>query len=213
MHPDGRRFVLGAAVAALLLRRYSRPAGLVGAVAAGACALFFREPARVPPARAGAVVAAADGLVSVVDEAPPPAELALGDQPRPRVSVFLSVFDVHVQRSPVAGTVEAVAYRPGKFLTADLDKASKDNERSSMLVRTEDGHEVAAVQIAGVVARRIVCQVRTGDMVALGQTYGLIRFGSRVDVYLPPGSQVLVSQGQRTIGAETVLGILPGYPG
>lgn len=159
------------------------------------------------------MVSAADGLVSVVDEATPPAELAFDPRPRPRVSVFLSVFDVHVQRSPVAGAVEAVAYRPGAFLSADLDKASEDNERNSVLLRTADGHEVAAVQIAGLVARRIVCDVKPGDVLAAGQTYGLIRFGSRVDVFLPLGTEILVTPGQRTIGGETVLGILPGHAG
>ena len=210
MHPAGRPFVLGLLAAALVGRRIWRPAGPIGALAAAACAAFFREPVRVPPARAGLVVAAADGLVSVVDEVAPPAELGLDETPRPRVSVFLSIFDVHVQRCPVGGTVEAVAYRPGAFLTADLDKASEDNERNSILLRTADGHEVAVVQIAGLVARRIVCQVQAGDPVEAGQTYGLIRFGSRVDVYLPAGSAVLVSPGQRTIGGETVLGTLPG---
>lgn len=213
MHPAGRPFVLGLAAAALVGRRFWRPAGPIGAAAAAACALFFREPARVAPTTPGVVVAAADGLVSLADEAAPPAELGLGETPRPRVSVFLSVLDVHVQRSPVAGTVEAVAYRPGTFLSADLAKASDDNERNSMLLRTADGHEVAAVQIAGLIARRIVCEVRAGDRVELGQTYGLIRFGSRVDVFLPPGSSVLVSPGQRTIGGETVLGMLPATRG
>lgn len=213
MHPAGRPFVLGLAAAALVGRRFWRPAGPIGAAAAAACALFFREPVRVPPARTGVVVSAADGLVSVVDEATPPAELAFDPRPRPRVSVFLSVFDVHVQRSPVAGAVEAVAYRPGAFLSADLDKASEDNERNSVLLRTADGHEVAAVQIAGLVARRIVCDVKPGDVLAAGQTYGLIRFGSRVDVFLPLGTEILVTPGQRTIGGETVLGILPGHAG
>lgn len=209
MHPAGRPFVLGLAAAALLGRRVWRPLGLVLWMAAAACALFFRNPARVPPTRTGAIAAAADGTVSLVDEAAPPAELGLGSQPRPRASVFLSVFDVHVQRVPVSGTVEAVAYRPGKFLTADLDKASEDNERNSVLLRTAGGHEVAVVQIAGLVARRIVCDVQAGDDVEIGQTYGLIRFGSRVDVYLPPGSQLLVAPGQRTVGGETVIGMLP----
>jgi phosphatidylserine decarboxylase len=213
MHPAGRPFVLGLAAAALAGRQFWRPAGPIGAAAAAACALFFREPVRVPPTRPGVVVSAADGLVSVVDEAAPPTELALDAQPRPRVSVFLSIFDVHVQRSPVAGTVEAVAYRPGAFLSADLDKASVENERNSVLLRTATGHEVAAVQIAGLVARRIVCEVKAGDTVGTGQTYGLIRFGSRVDVFLPPGTAIQVTRGQRAIGGETVLGVLPAHAG
>jgi phosphatidylserine decarboxylase len=213
MHPAGRPFVLGLAAAALAGRRFWRPAGPVGMAAAAACALFFREPVRVPPTRPGVVVSAADGLVSMVDEAAPPAELALDPRPHPRVSVFLSVFDVHVQRSPVAGTVEAVAYRPGAFLSADLDKASERNERNSILLRTATGHEVATVQIAGLIARRIVCEVKAGDTMAAGQTFGLIRFGSRVDVFLPPGTAVQVTPGQRAIGGETVLGVLPGHTG
>jgi phosphatidylserine decarboxylase len=139
----------------------------------------------------------------------PPPEAGIAERPQPRVSVFLSVFDVHVQRAPVTGTVREVAYRPGRFLSADLDKASEDNERNTMLLTTPTGHDVVVVQIAGLVARRIVCDVAPGDGLRIGQTYGLIRFGSRVDVYLPPGSRVLVRPGQRTVGGETVLGELP----
>jgi phosphatidylserine decarboxylase len=138
-----------------------------------------------------------------------PAELGLDGQPRPRISVFLSVFDVHVQRIPMDGKIRHVAYRPGKFLTADLDKASDDNERASVLLHSITGHELVVVQIAGLVARRIVCSVRPGDVVRAGATYGLIRFGSRVDLYLPPGSAVLVRPGQRTVGGETPLARLP----
>lgn len=205
MHPAGRPFVLGAAAAALVLRRYSRPLGALAGLGTLATAAFFREPKRVPPQREGLVIAAADGLVSLIEEASPPPELGLPEQPRTRVSVFLSVFDVHVQRAPASGKVERVAYRPGKFVSADLDKASEDNERNSLLLRTDDGRELVVVQIAGLVARRILCQVGEGDRVEAGSTYGLIRFGSRVDVYLPPGSRVLVSKGQRTIGGETPL--------
>ncbi|RZQ61882.1 phosphatidylserine decarboxylase [Amycolatopsis suaedae] len=213
MHPAGRPFVLGGAAATLLLRRFSKRLGLLAGLGTLATAAFFREPRRVAPERPGLAVAAADGLVSLIEEAVPPPELGLPAQPRMRVSVFLSVFDVHVQRVPASGTVERVAYRPGKFLSADLDKASEDNERNSVLLRTEDGHELVVVQIAGLVARRIVCQVADGDKVAAGETYGLIRFGSRVDLYLPPGSTVLVSKGQRTIGGETPLAELPRTAG
>jgi phosphatidylserine decarboxylase len=209
MHPAGRPFVLGLAAAALLGRRVWRPLGLTGAVAAGATALFFREPRRVPPDLPGAVAAAADGTVCLVDTAVPPPEIGIAERPRPRVSVFLSVFDVHVQRAPVTGTVRRVVYRPGKFMSADLDKASEDNERNVVLLTTATGHDVVVVQIAGLVARRIVCDVAPDHPVRMGQTYGLIRFGSRVDVYLPPGSTMLVRPGQRTIGGETVLGRLP----
>jgi phosphatidylserine decarboxylase len=209
MHSAGRPFVAVGATATLLLGRLSPAAGTLGAVATACCAAFFREPHRVPPQDPGLAVAPADGTVSSVTFAPAPAELGLGQQPRPRVSVFLSVFDVHVQRIPADGEVRRVAYRPGRFLTADLDKASDENERACVLLRSSRGHDLVVVQIAGLVARRIVCSVRPGDKVQAGATYGLIRFGSRVDLYLPPGSSVLVHPGQRTIGGETPLARLP----
>ncbi|HEY0450945.1 MAG TPA: phosphatidylserine decarboxylase [Actinophytocola sp.] len=212
LHPAGRPFVLGAAAATLVLRRLSRRLGLVGTVLTGAVAWFFREPKRVTPARAGIAVAAADGTVSQVVLASPPPELGLGSGEWLRISVFLSVFDVHVQRAPVTGEVTRVEYKPGKFLSADLDKASEDNERNSLLLTTPEGHEVAVVQIAGLIARRIVCQVRAGDKVRAGETYGLIRFGSRVDLYVPTDSRVLIEPGQRTIGGETILAELPDSP-
>ncbi|HEV2784289.1 MAG TPA: phosphatidylserine decarboxylase [Actinophytocola sp.] len=212
MHPGGRPFVLGAAAGTLLLRRVNRKAGLAGVLAGGFFAWFFREPRRVTPQRGGIAVAPADGTVAKVDTARPPAELGMGDAERPRISMFLSIFDVHVQRAPVTGQVVRAAYKAGKFLSADLDKASEDNERNSLLISTADGHEVAVVQIAGLVARRIVCQVAEGDKVRAGATYGLIRFGSRVDLYAPPGSRMLVETGQRTIGGETVLAELPESP-
>lgn len=209
MHPGGRPFVFGAAAATLVARRLSRRLGVLGAVLTGAIAWFFREPKRVPPSRSNVVVAAADGTVSHVVLARPPAELGLPDGDWLRVSVFLSVFDVHVQRAPVAGEVVRAEYHPGKFLSADLDKASDENERNSLLLATPEGREVVVVQIAGLIARRIVCQVAAGDKVRAGDTYGLIRFGSRVDVYVPADARVLVEPGQRTIGAETVLAELP----
>jgi phosphatidylserine decarboxylase len=210
MHPAGRPFVLGAAATTLLIRRLSRRLGLVSAVLTGLVAWFFREPKRVTPSRSNIVVAAADGTVAQVVLAEPPAELALEPgRDWLRISVFLSVFDVHVQRVPVAGEIVRAEYRPGAFLSADLDKASEDNERNSLLLATPEGHEVAVVQIAGLVARRIVCQVAAGDKVRAGDTYGLIRFGSRVDVYVPADARALVEPGQRTIGGETVLAELP----
>jgi phosphatidylserine decarboxylase len=209
MHPAGRPFALGAAGVALLLRRFSRRLGVVGFLLAGAVAWFFREPKRVPPSRTGVVVAAADGAVSHVVLAEPPPELGMPSGERLRISVFLSVFDVHVQRLPVSGVVTRAVYKPGKFLSADLDKASEDNERNSLLLTTENGVEIVVTQIAGLIARRIVCQVAEGDKVEVGDTYGLIRFGSRVDIYVPVGSRVLVEPGQRTIGGETVLAELP----
>lgn len=205
MHSAGRPFVVAGAAATLLLGRLSPAAGTLGAVATACCAAFFREPHRVPPTDPELAVAPADGTVSSVTLAPAPAELGLDSRPRPRISVFLSVFDVHVQRIPADGEVRRVAYRPGRFLTADLDKASEENERACVLLRSASGHDLVVVQIAGLVARRIVCSARPGDRVQAGATYGLIRFGSRVDLYLPPGSSVLVHPGQRTVGGETPL--------
>jgi phosphatidylserine decarboxylase len=205
MHPAGRPFVLVGALATLVLRRVWRPLGLPAGLLTAWCAWFFREPHRVTPTRPGLVVAPADGTVSQVVEAVPPAELGLPARPMLRISVFLSVFDVHVQRLPVDGEIRAVNYRPGKFLSADLDKASEDNERNSMLLRTPDGHDLVVVQIAGLIARRIVCSVAEGDKAVAGATYGLIRFGSRVDTYVPLGSRISIMAGQHTIGGETVL--------
>ncbi|RCW43563.1 phosphatidylserine decarboxylase [Halopolyspora algeriensis] len=209
MHPAGRPFVLGSAAATLLLRRLWRPAGVLGAIATAWCAWFFREPRRTTPSAPGIAVAPADGTVSHVEHAAPPPELGASDTPMIRISVFLTVFDVHVQRIPVTGRVTGVSYRPGKFLSADLDKASEDNERNSMLLRDADGHELVVVQIAGLVARRIQSSVREGDAVQAGHTYGLIRFGSRVDLYVPDSARIRVEPGQRTIGGETVLAELP----
>lgn len=155
------------------------------------------------------VVAPADGEVALVDTAAPPPELGLGDQPLPRVSIFLSVLDVHVQRTPVSGVVREVKYRRGEFKSADLADASAVNERSSMLIDTAAGQQVVVVQIAGLLARRIVCDAAAGDRITIGDTYGLIRFGSRVDTYFPAGTELLANIGQRTIGGETVLAVLP----
>ncbi len=204
LHPAGLPFVLTPLVVAAVgrNRKWVRRAGLASAAA---CATFFRHPHRVPPNRPGVVVAPADGEVALVDTAVPPAELGMGDQPLPRVSIFLSVLDVHVQRTPVAGLVRKVVHQPGQFLSADLADASEVNERNSMLIETPDGHDVAVVQIAGLLARRIVCEAKEGDKLTIGDTYGLIRFGSRVDTYFPVGTTLLVERGQRTVGAETVL--------
>ncbi|MGW6937310.1 phosphatidylserine decarboxylase [Lentzea sp. HUAS TT2] len=209
MHPAGRPFVAGAAIATLLVRLRFKRLGVVLALVTAWVAWFFREPKRVTPTRPNLAVAPADGTVSHVVDAVPPAELGLGTQPMTRVSVFLSVFDVHVQRVPADGEIVQVSYHPGKFLSADLDKASEENERNTVWLRTVDGHDLVVVQIAGLVARRIVCEVAEGEKVTAGQTYGLIRFGSRVDLYVPRGSRVLVEAGQRTIGGETVLAELP----
>ena len=208
VHPAGLPFIsAGLAVAALGRKnRWLRRAGLA---AAAANAGFFRHPPRQPPSRAGVVVAPADGLICLVEEAEPPAELGLPAGPVPRVSIFLSLLDAHVQRTPVGGEVIDVQYRPGRFHSADLAAASEDNERNSVLIRTPEGRDVVVVQIAGLVARRIVCDVHPGDKVAIGDTYGLIRFGSRLDTYFPAGSQILVEPGQRALAGETVLAQLP----
>lgn len=208
MHSAGLPFV-GASLAIAALGRNHRWIRRTGLLAAGANAAFFRHPPRVPPTRPGVVVAPADGLVCLIQDAVPPAELGLPDTPLPRVSIFLSVLDAHVQRAPIGGDVVAVQHRPGRFHSAELEAASEDNERNSVVIRTPEGVQVIAVQIAGLVARRIVCDARVGDKLALGQTYGLIRFGSRLDTYLPAGSKLLVSRGQRALAGETVLAELP----
>jgi phosphatidylserine decarboxylase len=168
------------------------------------CALFFRDPVRVTPTREGVVVAPADGRISMVTQALPPAELALGDRPLPRISIFMSVFNCHVNRSPVTGRIDRIAYRPGAFINAELDKASEHNERNSLVISTPNGR-IGVIQIAGLVARRIVSFVREGQAIAAGERFGLIRFGSRLDVYLPEGTKALVSEGQTAIAGETIL--------
>jgi phosphatidylserine decarboxylase len=208
VHPAGLPFISAGLGLALIGRRH-RWARRTGLLAAGACAGFFRHPARVPPTRPGVVVAPADGLVCLIETAAPPPELGMGDAELPRVSIFLSLLDAHVQRAPVSGEVIAVQHRPGQFGSADLPAASDDNERNSVRIRTEDGVDIVAVQIAGLLARRIVCDVHAGDKLSIGDTYGLIRFGSRLDTYLPAGTEVAVRIGQRAIGGETVLAELP----
>lgn len=204
VHPAGRPFIAAGLAVAFAGRnhRWLRRAGLL---AAGACAGFFRHPPRVPPTRPGAIVAPADGVVCVIDSAAPPAELGMAETPLPRVSIFLSLLDAHVQRAPVSGEVIAVQHRPGRFGSADLASASTDNERTSLRIRAAGGADVVAVQIAGLLARRIVCDAHVGDKLSIGDTYGLIRFGSRLDTYLPPGAEPLVKVGQRAVAGETVL--------
>jgi phosphatidylserine decarboxylase len=208
MHSAGLPFV-GASLALAALGRkrpWLRRAGLASAAANAA---FFRHPPRVSPTRPGLIVAPADGLICLIEDALPPAELGLPATPLPRISIFLSIFDAHVQRAPISGEVVSVVHRPGAFGSAELEAASEDNERNSVLIRTAEGAEVIAVQIAGLVARRIVCEAKVGDKLTIGDTYGLIRYGSRLDTYLPAGSNILVSTGQRALAGETVLAELP----
>jgi len=204
IHPAGYPFIGLFALLAILLFWFAKPLGWVGVLATAWCAYFFRDPARVVPVGDGLVVSPADGRISQVALALPPPELEMGPEQRVRISIFMNVFDVHVNRAPVAGEIRRIVYRPGKFINADLDKASEDNERNSLLLRTSAG-PVAVVQIAGVIARRIVCFVREGANVAAGERIGLIRFGSRVDVYLPGGVRPLVCEGQTALAGETVL--------
>jgi phosphatidylserine decarboxylase len=204
IHREGYPFIAAFIVASLVLLWLWTPLGWLAAIAAVWCAYFFRDPERVTPVRDGIVVAPADGHISHVTNAVPAKELELGERPLPRVSIFMSVFDCHVNRSPVTGRIERIVYRPGAFVNADLDKASEDNERNCFLIAT-DGGRIGVVQIAGLVARRIVCFVRQGASVGIGERIGLIRFGSRVDVYLPEGVRPLVAEGQTAIAGETIL--------
>jgi len=205
LHQEGPGFVGIFAVIALILWWIWTPLGLVGLGATVWCFYFFRDPARVTPSREGLVISPADGYVQMIADVPQPPELEMDPTPRTRISAFMSVFDCHVNRAPIAGIVAREEYTPGKFLNATLDKASSDNERQSILIKTEGGRDFAVVQIAGLVARRIRCDVRKDQPVATGQRIGMIRFGSRVDVYLPAGVQPLVVVGQHAIAGETVL--------
>ena len=204
IHPQGYPFVGGFALASLILFWIWTPLGWIGTVLTVWCAYFFRDPVRVTPMRDGLVVAPADGRVSKVINAVPPPELQLGDRPLPRVSIFMSVFNCHVNRSPVSGRIEKIVYKKGAFVSADLDKASEDNERNCFVIAAGNVR-IGVIQIAGLVARRIVCFTRQGASVAAGERIGMIRFGSRVDVYLPEGIRPLVAEGQTAIAGETVL--------
>jgi len=210
VHPEGRKFVVISAAICLLFALLSWEtlawpmAGVTLWVAA-----FFRDPVRTTPKGEGLVIAPADGMVTMISSVLPPPELSgpddLGSEPMTRVSIFMSVFDVHINRAPIAGQIKRVVYIAGKFLNADLDKASEDNERQHILVESIEGTRIAFTQIAGLVARRIVPWIKTGDFVAAGQRIGLIRFGSRVDVFLPKGTAPCVLLGQRTIAGETII--------
>ena len=218
VHPEGRKFTLIAGFLTLIVYvALSHFIGWLLVMVTIWVAAFFRDPIRTTPQDPALIVAPADGLVTMISCVPPPPELAADLSGEfTRVSIFMSVFDVHINRSPIAGTIRRVAYVPGKFLNADLDKASEDNERQHFLVEREDGVKIGFTQIAGLVARRIMAFVKEGDQVAAGERIGLIRFGSRVDVFLPAGTGAQVLLGQRTIAGETVLGIIgldPQRPG
>jgi len=212
VHPEGYKFAAIAAVITLLLFIFlPQFLGWFGVAITAWVLLFFRDPIRTTPRAPGMIVAPADGLVTLIVQVPPPRELigegALSPEPVTRVSIFMSVFDVHINRSPIGGTISRVVYISGKFLNADLDKASEENERQHILVEDAAGMKIGFTQIAGLVARRIVPFVKPGDIIAAGQRIGLIRFGSRVDVYLPAGTSPQVLLGQRTIAGETVLAV------
>jgi phosphatidylserine decarboxylase len=204
IHSEGYPFIGGFALASLILFWVWTPLGWIGTLLTVWCALFFRDPVRVTPVRDGLVVAPADGRVSMVSQVLPPSELLLGDRPLTRISIFMSVFNCHVNRSPVTGRIDRISYRPGTFINAELDKASEDNERNALVISTPNGR-IGVVQIAGLVARRIVSFVREGQTIGAGERFGLIRFGSRLDVFLPEGVQPLVFVGQTAVAGETVL--------
>ena len=204
INPEGYPFIGGFALVSILLFWFVPPLGWIGTMLTIWCALFFRDPPRVTPLADGVVVAPADGCISLIANVVPAPELNLGDKPLPRVSIFMSVFDCHVNRAPVSGRIERIVYTPGKFLNADLDKASEDNERNALVIASPTAR-IGVVQIAGLVARRIVGWVKEGQEIGAGERIGMIRFGSRVDVYLPAGAVPLVSEGQTAIAGETVI--------
>ena len=205
LHPDGWKFVGIAATATLILFLLWPPIGWAALVVTLWVVYFFRDPKRVTPIREGLVVSPADGLIVSIAEAVPPKELGLGEAPMTRIGIFLNVFDVHINRIPMDGAIVDTNYRRGSFVNASLDKASEDNERMAIRLRTLTGAEIVVVQIAGLVARRIVCRLQPNQPVTAGERFGLIRFGSRTDLYLPPAWPVLAVEGQRVLGGETVL--------
>jgi phosphatidylserine decarboxylase len=205
MHKEGLKFVGAFAAITLVLFLIADVLGWIGVILTVWCYYFFRDPIRSVPTREGLVVSPADGVVSLIEMATPPEELGVGSEPLLRVSVFMSVFNCHINRAPIAGKITALAYRPGKFLNASLDKASSDNERNSLAIEMADGRQLVVVQIAGLVARRILGFVEKGQSLRTGERFGLIRFGSRLDVYLPKGVNPLVALGQTMVAGETVL--------
>jgi len=209
IHREGYIFIIAFAAVSVFLLWLWAPLGWIGVVLTVWCAYFFRDPARVTPIGDDLVVAPADGVICSIGEFAPPPELDLGSDPMLRISTFMSVFDCHVNRMPVDGRIERIAYTPGRFINADLDKASEDNERNGLVIEHAGGR-VGVVQIAGLIARRIVCSAHEGETLVAGERFGIIRFGSRVDVYLPLGAQVRVGLSSRAVAGETVLAQLGG---
>lgn len=205
IHPAGWPFIALFAALTILLMAFSPFLGFVGIILTGWCVYFFRHPRRVTPLGEGLVISPGDGMISKIEKAVPPQELKWTKKPLTRISIFLNVFDVHVNCIPVDGVISKIHYHPGKFFNASLDKASEFNERNSLLIRTSAGQDVLVIQIAGLIARRILCEVKEGQEVKAGETFGIIRFGSRVDVYLPEGVEPQVIEGQRMIGGETIM--------
>jgi len=206
IHKDGYVFIICFAIGALLLNAISGFLGTIGFILTAWCVYFFRNPVRYVPQDRNLVVSPADGMVVDICSARPPAELDLSlDKEFVRVSIYLSIFDVHIQRAPVAGVIDRIEYNPGKFISAAEEKASDDNERNSLLIKTDNGRLIPVVQIAGYISRRILCWVKEGKILAPGERFGLIRFGSRVDLYLPEGITPKVAVGQRMIGGETII--------
>lgn len=205
IHKEGLIFIIIFLAVTLLLSWFSQTLGILGLIASIWCFYFFRDPERVVPVADNIIVSPADGVVQKIEEVAPPINLDMGDVPRTRVSIFLNVFNVHVNRVPATGTIKKLYYHPGKFFNASLDKASEFNERQEVLMVMDNGEEVAFSQIAGLIARRIVCDLKEGQHVKAGERFGIIRFGSRMDVYLPKGVAPLVSVGQTMIGGETVI--------
>lgn len=213
MHREGIRFVAAFGVVSVVLFALWQPLGWIGLGLTVWCYYFFRDPKRAVPQNVGLMVSPADGVVSLIEKVAPPAELGMGPEPLMRVSIFMSVFNCHVNRAPIAGKVTEIAYRPGKFFNAALDKASTDNERNAIRIEMADGRSIAVVQIAGLVARRILCFAVRGQEVQTGERFGLIRFGSRLDVYLPEGVTPQVALGQSCVAGETVIAVLaPDQP-
>ena len=211
IHREGYVFIAAFAAATLVLGIFSYTLVWIGLILTAWCIYFYRDPQRVTPTDDGLVVSPADGVVSAVGPAIPPRELNLGAEERIRVSVFMNVFSCHINRAPARGRIARIEHRPGKFLNAELDKASDENERNGLVIESPNG-SIAVVQVAGLVARRIVCWAEMGDSIAIGERFGLIRFGSRVDVYLPQGATPRVAIGQTAVGGETVIAEFGGEP-